>query len=92
MTARTDGHPRSSGNFDDYVAFFSVEMGPGVWVVISVLFPVAVPGRAMSVATVALWLACLLIAPTFLSLVRASTAAGAFEIYAGLCGLAMWFV
>ncbi|MBL8221832.1 MAG: sugar porter family MFS transporter [Bryobacterales bacterium] len=75
-----------------YVAFFSFGMGPGVWVVIAELFPTRIRGRAMSVATVALWLACLLITFTFLSLVRAFTAAGAFAIYAALCALTVWFV
>lgn len=75
-----------------YVAFFSFGMGPGVWVVISELFPTRIRGRAMSLATVALWLACLLITLTFLSLVKAFTAAGAFWIYAFLCGCTVWFV
>jgi sugar porter (SP) family MFS transporter len=75
-----------------YVACFAFGMGPGVWVVISELFPTRIRGRAMSVATVALWLACLLLTSTFLSLVRAFTAAGAFWIYAGLCGCTVWFV
>ncbi|MCC7209521.1 MAG: sugar porter family MFS transporter [Anaerolineae bacterium] len=75
-----------------YVAFFSFGMGPGVWVVISELFPTRIRGRAMSLATVALWLACLLITLTFLSLVKAFTAAGAFWIYAFLCAATVWFV
>jgi sugar porter (SP) family MFS transporter len=75
-----------------YVAFFSFGMGPGVWVVISELFPTRIRGRAMSVATVALWLACLLITLTFLSLVKAFTAAGAFRVYAFMCAFSVWFV
>jgi sugar porter (SP) family MFS transporter len=75
-----------------YVACFSFGMGPGVWVVISELFPTRIRGRAMSLATVALWLACLLITLTFLSLVKAFTAAGAFWIYAFLCACTVWFV
>ena len=75
-----------------YVAFFSFGMGPGVWVVISELFPTRIRGRAMSVATVALWLACMLITVTFLSLVKAFTAAGAFWLYAFMCAFTVWFV
>jgi sugar porter (SP) family MFS transporter len=75
-----------------YVACFSFGMGSGVWVVISELFPTRIRGRAMSLATVALWLACLLITVTFLSLVKAFTAAGAFWIYALMCGCTVWFV
>lgn len=75
-----------------YVACFSFGMGPGVWVVIAELFPTRLRGRAVSIATVALWLACLLITFTFLSLVRVFTAAGAFALYALLCGVTVWFV
>ncbi|MFN7937866.1 MAG: sugar porter family MFS transporter [Bryobacteraceae bacterium] len=83
---------RVLGSILCYVACFSFGMGPGVWVVIAELFPTRVRGRAMSVATVALWLACLLITLTFLSLVRMFTAAGAFGFYAVLCGFTVWFV
>jgi sugar porter (SP) family MFS transporter len=75
-----------------YVACFSFGMGPGVWVVISELFPTKIRGRAMSVATVALWLACLLITVTFLSLVKALGAGGAFRVYAVLCAFTVFFV
>ena len=68
-----------------YVAFFAVGLGPGVWVVIAELFPTNVRGRAMSVSTVTLWAACLLITSTFLSLVDAITIQGAFGLYAVLC-------
>ncbi len=67
-----------------YIASFGVGLGPGVWVVLSELFPTRLRGRAMGVATVSLWLASLLLTMTFLSLVRALGAGGAFWIYAGL--------
>jgi sugar porter (SP) family MFS transporter len=78
-----------------YVGSFGVGLGPGVWVVISELFPTRIRGRAMSIATVALWLACILVAYTFLSLVEAVGSTGAFWIYAGLSAvnfLFMWRV
>lgn len=65
-----------------YVACFAVGLGPGVWVVLAELFPTQVRGRAMSVATLALWTACLGVAFTFLSLVRLAGATGAFWMYA----------
>ena len=67
-----------------YVGSFGVGLGPGVWVVMSELFPTRIRGRAMSIATVALWLACILVAYTFLSLVEVVGSTGAFWIYAGL--------
>jgi sugar porter (SP) family MFS transporter len=67
-----------------YVGSFGLGLGPGVWVVISELFPTRIRGRAMSIATVALWLACILVTYTFLSLVEAVGSTGAFWVYASL--------
>ena len=75
-----------------YVACFAVGLGPGVWVVITEIFPNAVRGRAASLATVALWVACTLISFTFLSLVKAAGLAGAFGLYAILSALTFIFV
>jgi sugar porter (SP) family MFS transporter len=75
-----------------YVAFFAVGMGPGVWVVLSELFPTRIRARAMAVATVTLWGACMLISLTFLSLVKAIGASGAFWIYAAMCFLTFFFL
>ena len=75
-----------------YVACFAVGLGPGVWVVITEIFPTAVRGRAASVATVALWVACTVISFTFLSLVKAAGLAGAFGLYAGLSAFTFVFV
>jgi len=75
-----------------YVACFAVGLGPGVWVVIAEIFPNAVRGRAASVATVALWIACTVISFTFLSLVKAAGLAGAFGLYALLSALTFVFV
>jgi MFS family permease len=74
------------------VAGFAVGMGPGVWVVLSEIFPTRIRGRAMSVATISLWVSCVALTSTFLSLVEAITAAGAFWLYAGLCAVMFLFV
>jgi sugar porter (SP) family MFS transporter len=75
-----------------YVGFFAVGMGPGVWVLLSELFPTKIRARAMSIATVSLWIACMLISLTFLSLVSAISAAGAFWVYAVMCVFTFFFV
>jgi sugar porter (SP) family MFS transporter len=75
-----------------YVGFFSVGMGPTVWVVLSEVFPTRIRGRAMSIATISLWIACLAITSTFLSLVKAVTVSGAFWIYAVMCAFTVVFV
>jgi len=68
-----------------YVACFAVGLGPGVWLVMAEIFPSRVRGRAMSLATVSLWLACLLITATFLTLMNVVGASGTFLLYAGMC-------
>jgi MFS family permease len=75
-----------------YVAFFAVSLGPATWVYIAELFPTAVRGRAMSIATLSLWLACLGVTLSFLTLVRMLSAAGAFWVYGGLCVITFGFV
>ncbi len=46
----------------------------------------------MSLATISLWIACLVITLTFLSLVKALTVSGAFWIYGALCAFTLFFV
>jgi sugar porter (SP) family MFS transporter len=75
-----------------YVACFAVGVGPTVWIVMAEIFPTGVRGRAMSIATISLWLACLLITSTFLSLVKTLSISGAFLLYAALCVAAAVFV
>jgi sugar porter (SP) family MFS transporter len=75
-----------------YVASFGVGLGPGVWVVISELFPTRIRGRAMSIATLCLWLACILVTATFLSLVEAIGSTGAFWLYAAMSVLNFLFI
>jgi sugar porter (SP) family MFS transporter len=74
------------------VAFFAVGLGPGVWVLLSELFPTRVRGRAMSLATISLWLACSALTFTFLSLVNTITATGAFWTYGIMSLLTFVFV
>ena len=74
------------------MASFAVGMGPGVWVVMSEIFPTRIRGRAMSVATISLWVACVALTATFLSLSRALTPSGAFWIYGSVCVFTVLFV
>lgn len=73
-------------------AAFAIGMGPGVWVVLSEIFPNRIRGRAMSVATVSLWGACTILTFTFLSLARAIGISGAFLLYAAMCVFTAAFV
>jgi MFS transporter, SP family, arabinose:H+ symporter len=74
------------------VASFAVGLGPCVWVVLSEIFPNRVRGRAMSIATVSLWVACFALTMTFLSLAKAITPTGAFWLYAMMCLVTFWIV
>lgn len=74
-----------------YVASFAVGMGPVVWVIISELFPTCIRGRAMSIATVCLWIACYAVSQLF-PLMLEQLAGYAFFIYAAMCALAFVFV
>lgn len=74
-----------------YVASFAVAMGPVVWVVMSEIFPTRIRGRAMSVATVCLWVSCYgvsLLFPYMLDTLAGKT----FYLYAAMCVAALLFV
>ncbi len=55
-----------------YVGFFAIGLGPVFWLLISETFPLAIRGRGMSTATIANWLANLVVALTFLDLAQAA--------------------
>lgn len=74
-----------------YVASFAVAMGPVVWVVMSEIFPTRIRGRAMSIATVCLWVACFVVSQTFPFLLE-KLAGSCFFLYAAMCVLTFVFV
>jgi sugar porter (SP) family MFS transporter len=75
-----------------YVAVFAIGLGPGVWVYMAEIFPTKYRGRAMSIATSALWASCLAVTLTFLSILRAIGMPGVFAIYAVLSLVTLVFV
>lgn len=74
-----------------YVAAFATGLGPGAWVYMAEIFPTSTRGRAMSVATSVLWLSCILVSNSFLTLLRDLGASLTFAIYAGICAVAVVF-
>ncbi len=72
-----------------YVGSFAVGLGPVFWLLISEIYPLTVRGRAMALATVTNWGANLLVALTFLSLIRTLGRPGVLWLYSGV-GLAAW--
>ena len=75
-----------------YVGFFAIGLGPVFWLLIAEIFPLALRGRAMSLAAVANWSFNLIVAASFLDLVGAFGSAGAFLVYAVLSVVALVFV
>ena len=78
------------GSLMAYVAFFAIGLGPVFWLLISEIFPLIMRGRAMGVATIANWGFNLLVALTFLQLLRSFGPAATFTLYA-LLSVGSWF-
>ena len=74
-----------------YVGCFAIGLGPVFWLLISEIFPLAVRARGMSAATIANWLANLVVALTFLDLVDVLGRPGIFSLYAALTFAAVVF-
>ena len=74
-----------------YVAFFAVGLGPVFWLLIAEIFPLAVRGRAMSLATISNWGFNLLVTVTFLGLIELCGRTGTFLLYAVLTLAAVAF-
>ena len=74
-----------------YVAFFAVGLGPVFWLLIAEIFPLAVRGRAMSLAAISNWGFNLVVTVTFLELIDAFGRPGTFLIYAVLTIVAIAF-
>jgi sugar porter (SP) family MFS transporter len=75
-----------------YVFCYSFGLAPVVWVLLAELFPTSTRGRAMAISTVALWLACLLLTATFLSLVELFGPSNTFWLYGAISVFTFGFV
>ncbi len=74
-----------------YVASFAVAMGPVVWVVMSEIFPTRIRGRAMSIATVFLWISCFAVSQ-FFPIMLEKLQGSVFFVYALMCVVSFFFV
>ncbi|KAL3792821.1 hypothetical protein HJC23_002628 [Cyclotella cryptica] len=68
-----------------YLAFFSVGMGPGCWLIPSEVFSTMIRAKAMSVATFMNRVTATLMASTFLSVANAMSWAGFFIMLSIIC-------
>jgi MFS transporter, SP family, arabinose:H+ symporter len=80
------------GSFIFYIAVFAATLGPGVWVVIAEIYPTAIRGRAMSIATLSLFLGSTFVTQTY-PLLRESVGIGmTFILYGILMIPSVFFV
>lgn len=75
-----------------YIASFAASYGPVTWVVIAEIFPIKMRGVAMSVTTVALWVAVYIVTQFFPILLRGAGPASTFGIFFAMSLLALLFV
>jgi sugar porter (SP) family MFS transporter len=75
-----------------YVGSFAVSMGVVGWVLVSEIYPTRTRGRAMSLATAAVWAACFLVSQSFPLLIEHVGPAWTFWAYGALCLGAIVFV
>jgi len=75
------------------IGCYAMSLAPVTWVVISEIFPNRIRGAAMSVAVMALWIACFILTYSFPILNAQLGSAGTFWLYAAIClaGLAFIF-
>ncbi len=74
-----------------FIASFAIGLGPVFWLMIAEIFPMGVRSKAMSVSTVANWLANFVVAGTFLTVTHAITQQGTFFVYTGIGIVAFLF-
>src|ERR1051325_8708374 len=81
-----------------YIGCFALSWGPGVWVLLSEIFPNAIKGKAMAIAVAVQWIANLFVSWSFKvvdgnsALVQAFNHGFAYWIYGVMSILAALFV
>ena len=68
-----------------FIASFAIGYGPVIWVLLSEIYPTKVRGRAMSVATLAVWVGTAIIGQVVPWMLETLTPAGTFFIFAICC-------
>lgn len=75
-----------------YIAFFAASLGPAVWVVIAEIFPNRLRSKGMSIAIVALWIACTIITIVFPVMLEKLSGGLTFLIFALICLINLIYV
>jgi len=74
-----------------YCASFAMSVGVVIWVYLSEIFPTKIRGRAVSIATMVLWLSNVIITqifPWMMETIEGNT----FYVFSGICAVAFLFV
>jgi sugar porter (SP) family MFS transporter len=74
------------------IAIYALTLAPVTWVLLSEIFPTRVRGLAMSLGTLALWIACFLLTYTFPLLNASLGAAGSFLLYGVICAVGYIYI
>lgn len=74
------------------IACYGMTLAPVTWVVLSEIFPNHIRGRAMAIATFALWVACFILTYSFPLLNTALGAYGIFWLYGLVCFAGLMFI
>ncbi len=74
------------------IAIYALTLAPVTWVLLSEIFPNRVRGMAISLGTLALWVACFLLTYTFPLLNAGLGAAGSFLLYGVICAMGFVFI
>jgi SP family xylose:H+ symportor-like MFS transporter len=74
------------------IATYALTLAPVTWVLLSEIFPNRVRGLAMSLGTLALWVACFLLTYTFPLLNAGLGASGSFLLYGVICAAGFIYV
>jgi len=74
------------------ISIYTLTLAPITWVLLSEIFPNKVRGQAMSVATLALWTACLILTLTFPILNKAFGSSGTFGLYSVICAAGFFYL
>jgi SP family arabinose:H+ symporter-like MFS transporter len=75
-----------------YIAFFAASLGPAVWVVIAEIFPNRLRSKGMSIAIVALWIACTIVTIVFPVMLEKLSGGLTFLIFALICLINLIYV
>jgi SP family arabinose:H+ symporter-like MFS transporter len=73
-----------------FIACFAFSFGPVCWVVVSEIFPNAVRGKAMALATLSLWIGNFLVGQLTPAMLEGLGSSWTFWIFALCCSPALW--